>query len=335
MVKKIALEEHFSSPMNTKLWQDVDTAAVFGPTDAQFIRENLWGNQKNYVQELNGMAIDQVVLSLNSPGVQGISDKQQAIALAKESNDAVTEAYVNAYPGRFSAFAAVALQDPQAAADELERAVTQLGMKGALINGYTNLADPDEVVYLDDPSMAVFWAKVNELNVPVYLHPRNPQPSQQRIYAGYPGLIGSAWGYTQETAVHTVRLMMSGLFDQYPNLHLILGHLGEGLSQTLPRTQARLYKQRHGQTGAKNLRPLTDYLRTNVFATTSGHFSTAAFLAALEAFGPDHMLFSLDFPYVTNEEGANWFDQLPIDDSLKEQIGYQNAAHLLNLPLSD
>lgn len=329
MVKKIALEEHYSNPEFTKAWNK-NTSKVFGNDYNDFINKNLWGNVPDYVQELELNDIEHAVLSLNSPGVQGIADTNEAISLAHDSNDAVNEYYIKPYPNKFSAFATVAMQDPQAAADELDRAVKQLGMKGALINGYTNIDNNNTVTYLDDPSMEVFWNKVNELKVPVYLHPRNPQVTQQRIYEGYPGLIGSAWGYTQETAVHTIRLMMSGLFDKYPDLKLIIGHLGEGLSQTLPRTQERLYKQRHGNTGGKNERPLTDYLKTNVMATTAGHFSTDAFMAALKAFGPDQMMFSLDFPYVTNEEGSNWFDQLPISNELKEQIGYQNAQNLLH-----
>lgn len=123
----------------------------------------------------------------------------------------------------------------------------KLGMKGALINGYTNVKDSEHGLYLDDESMLVFWDKVNELNVPVYLHPREPLEGPARgIYTGYESLIGSAWGFAQETAVHAIRLMMSGLFDRYPNLNLVLGHLGEGLVHMLPRTQHRLYRQRFG-----------------------------------------------------------------------------------------
>ncbi|KRN32959.1 amidohydrolase [Lactobacillus selangorensis] len=329
MMKKIALEEHVSTPAVSKIYQNPHAAQTSGAVYAQFIQEHLWGNIDHYIQEMAQNEIDQVVLSLVSPGIQGIPDPKQAVALAKATNDLIDQTYVQTHPHQFSAFACVALQNPQAAAAELERAVRDLGMKGALVNGYTDLPN-GQVVYLDDPSMEVFWDKVDELNVPVYLHPRTPKPDQRQIYQGYPGLVGSAWGYTQETAVHAIRLMMSGLFDRHPNLRIILGHLGEGLSQNLPRTQARLYKQRQGATGAKNQKPLTYYLRTNFLATTSGHFDTDAFKSALKAFGPRHLMFSIDFPYVTNEEASNWFEQLQLDPTLKQQVAYQNAADILN-----
>lgn len=330
MVKKIALEEHFSTPKISQLYANPKASQAVGEIYGRFIQTNLWGNIESYRQELMQNEIDHVILSLVSPGIQGIKDADQAIELAKDANDLAYETYVKKYPEQFSAFAAVPMQDPQAAAAELDRAVNQLGAKGALINGYTNLAD-GSIVYLDDPRNLVFWDKVNELNVPVYLHPRDPEPSQQRIYQDYPGLVGSAWGYTQETAVHAIRLMMSGLFDQYPKLTVILGHLGEGLSQNLPRTQSRLYKQRRGETGGKNQRPLTSYLTTNFKVTTSGHFDTNAFLSALNVFGIDQMMFSIDFPYVTNLEASTWFDQIQMDESMKKQIAYDNAAKLFKI----
>ncbi|GAK30239.1 putative amidohydrolase [Weissella oryzae SG25] len=330
MVKKIALEEHYSSPMNDAYWDKAAEANRDGKPYFDFVEKRLW-NTDDYIPELQAMDISKAVMSLTSPGVQGIADTKKAIELAQSSNDAVYEKYVAQNPEQFTAFAAVALQDPAAAASELERAVNDLGMKGALINGYSNIGSEGETVYLDDPSMDVFWKKVNELDVPVYLHPRDPQPNQQRIYQDLPGLIGSVWGFTQETAVHVIRIMMSGLFDRYPNIKLIIGHLGEGLSQTLPRTQHRLYKQINGENGGDYKRPLTDYLRTNVYATTSGHFTTTAFNNALSVFGPDHILFSVDYPYEDNADAAVWFDQLPITDELKQKIGYDNAAKILRI----
>lgn len=330
MVKKIALEEHYSSPENQKLWDKEAEAKRDGRPYFDFVEERLWETEK-YIKEMDAMDIDTSIMSLTSPGVQSVTDKDAAVKLAIDSNNGVYEKYIKAHPDHFTAFAAVALQDPQAAADELDRAVNKLSMKGALINGYTNLDDNGKVVYLDDPSMDVFWKKVSELDVPVYLHPRDPQQNQQRIYEGLPGLVGSVWGFTQETAVHAIRIMMSGLFDRYPNIKLILGHLGEGLSQTLPRTQHRLYKQINGGNGGNYKKPLTDYLKSNIFVTTSGHFTTSAFMNALSVFGKSQLLFSVDYPYEDNAEAATWFDQLPITDELKEQIGHENAEKLFKL----
>ena len=330
MVNKIALEEHYSDPATTKYFSNPATGKFFGEDYYQFIANNLWGNVAEYADDLRQTDTDHAVMSINGPGVQAVTDASLATEMARASNDAVNKAYVQPYPDRFSAFATVALQDPQAAADELDRAVTQLGMKGALINGFSDLPN-NQVAFLDDPAMDVFWAKAVELRVPVYLHPRSPHSDQAAIYAGYPGLTGSAWGYTQETAVQVIRLMMSGLFDRYPDLQLIVGHLAEGLPYNLPRTQERLYKQNKGTMGGHYDRPLMDYLRTNVWATTSGHFNTSSFMNALDVMGADHLMFSVDWPYETNKDGATWFDQLPIDLEVKQQIGAGNAAKLLKI----
>ncbi|WP_302150894.1 amidohydrolase family protein [Limosilactobacillus vaginalis] len=223
------------------------------------------------------------------------------------------------------------MQDPQEAVVEAERAVTKLGAKGILINGYTNMDDVNKPMYLDDPRLDVFWKKVNELNVPVYLHPREPMPAATQIYKGYEELIGSAWGFTQETAVHAIRLIMGGIFDRYPNITVILGHLGEGLSQTLPRTEHRLYRQRNGVVNVKNKRPLTSYLRTNFMCTTSGHYNTNSLMSAINTFGEDRVMFSVDYPYENNSDAANWFDQLVLPEEIKEKIEYKNAKKLLDL----
>ncbi|PWF99874.1 amidohydrolase family protein [Levilactobacillus bambusae] len=329
--KKIALEEHFSTPQNSQLWNDSGEAARNGQSYTDFIVDRLWDDNQAYLDELNRLGIERAVMSLTSPGVQGINDPQTAVDLAHKSNDEAYEHYVKANPNRFSLFAAVALQDPKAAADEAERAVKELGAKGILINGYTNMGDVNQAMYLDDARLDGFWSRINDLHVPVYLHPREPMPASTQIYQGYPELIGSAWGFTQETAVHAIRLIMSGLFDRYPDLTVILGHLGEGLSQTLPRTEHRLYRQRNGEVNGKNQRPLTSYLQTNFMCTTSGHFNTDDFKSAIAAFGPDRVMFSVDYPYEDNADAANWFDQLALPEDVKKQIAYGNAQKLLNL----
>lgn len=329
--KKIALEEHFSTPQNSQLWNDAGEAARNGQSYTDFVVDRLWDDNQDYLDELNRLGIEKAVMSLTSPGVQGINGAKTAVDLAQHSNDEAYEHYIKANPDRFNFFAAVALQDPEAAAAEAERAVKELGAKGILINGYTNMGDVNTARYLDDPSLDIFWKKISELDVPVYLHPREPMPASTQIYQGYEELIGSAWGFTQETAVHAIRLIMSGLFDRYPNLTVVLGHLGEGLSQTLPRTEHRLYRQRNGVVNGKNQRPLTSYLHTNFMCTTSGHFNTDDFKSAIAAFGPDRVMFSVDYPYEDNSDAANWFDQLALPTDLKEKIAYGNAKNLLNL----
>jgi 2,3-dihydroxybenzoate decarboxylase len=180
--------------------------------------------------------------------------------------------------------------------------------------------------------MLVFWDKVNELNVPVYLHPREPLEGPARgIYTGYESLIGSAWGFAQETAVHAIRLMMSGLFDRYPNLNLVLGHLGEGLVHMLPRTQHRLYRQRFGCGLGKAEKPLMHYLQNNFIVTTSGHFNTHSLNNAIEVMGADRVMFSVDYPYEDIHQACDWFDPLELEAGLKEKIAWGNASRVFNI----
>ena len=252
--------------------------------------------------------------------------------IARDANDYAAK-FVKEYPDRFAAFAAVALQDPKAAADELERAVSDLGFKGALINGYTNVAANETIVYLDEQPIWDFWDRVSKLSVPVYLHPREPLPSQTRSIEGYPELVGSAWAFTYETASHAIRLILSGLFDTFPNLQIILGHLGEGLPYLLPRMQHRLDEQRDGTKGAKAKHRASFYFRSNFWLTTSGHYHSRPLLEAIEQIGDDRVMFSVDYPYEQMSEAGRWFDELLIPNVTKSKVGRENANAVLRLSM--
>lgn len=243
--------------------------------------------------------------------------------------------YVERDPSRLGWFAAVPMADPVAAAVELERAVSELGACGALINGYTDLPGA-EARYLDEPENAPFWAKVAELDVPVYLHPRESLPSQRRIYRGYDALVGSAWGFAHETATHAIRLMLGGVFDDFPSVRIILGHLGEGLPLLLPRLEHRLYMQRDGAGLGRAERTVGDYFRENFFITTAGHFHTKGLLDTISEVGVDRVLFSTDYPYELIAEAAQWFDHALLAESGRRRIGRTNAIDLFGnrIPLS-
>jgi predicted TIM-barrel fold metal-dependent hydrolase len=241
---RIALEEHFYLPSFEAY--GADGSALDGAGKAQNYLPDFFASvqkgltdAKLRLEEMDRGGIGRMVLSLTQPGIQGIPDRKIAIDTAKRMNDDLA-AIVAANPKRFTGFAAVALQDVRAAGDELERAVSQLGFRGALINGYSNIGDMDTAQYLDEPPVWDFWARVEALGVPVYLHPRSPLASQRRAYEGYPVLADSPWGFGAETALHTLRLILSGLFDRFPRLRIILGHLGEGLPFLLPRVESRL-----------------------------------------------------------------------------------------------
>jgi predicted TIM-barrel fold metal-dependent hydrolase len=331
MEGKIALEEHFSTELNNKYWNAKGEETRNGREYAQDVERRLL-DPTACLREMDRAGIEMCIMSLTSPGVQSVADPEKALELARSANDYAAE-FIKQHPDRFSAFAAVPLQDPSAAADELERAVSTLGLKGALINGYSNIGPNEDVQYLDEDAVRPFWDRVAKLNVPVSLHPREPLPSQMRSIQGYPELVGSAWAFTYETSSHALRLILSGLFDDYPNLQVILGHLGEGIPYLLPRMQHRLDEQREGEKGSKAKRRASYYFAQNFYITTSGHFHTAPFLQALEQVGRDRILFSVDYPYEQMDVAGRWFDEMQIDRKLKEAIGRENASKLFNLGL--
>ncbi|MCE7002041.1 amidohydrolase family protein [Kibdelosporangium philippinense] len=330
MLGKIALEEHVTTPANNELWDSSGEAARNGKAYMDEVDRRLLDVDER-VELMDRHGIDVTVLSLTSPGIQSITEPETAIATARQTNDYLREEYVDRHPSRLRVFAAVALQDPASAADELERAVTQLGAVGALVNGYTNIGGPDEARYLDAEENFVFWERVAALNVPVYLHPREPLPSQTKIYQGYSSLVGSAWGFGHETSTHAVRLMLSGLFDRLPRLRIILGHLGEGLPFLLPRLQHRLEKQHDGTGLGKAERRVSEYFSENFYVTTSGHFHTKPLLDAVSEIGSDRVMFSVDYPYESMAEAAAWFDSALIAENDRAKIGRHNAERLFGL----
>jgi gamma-resorcylate decarboxylase len=331
---KIALEEHFYLPSFEAY--GADGSALDGAGKAHNYRSEYFaalqkrlGDVELWLEDMDRCGIDRMIMSLTQPGIQGIPDRAIAVETAKRMNDDLAK-ILAAHPDRLAGFAAVALQDVRAAGNELERAVSQLGFKGALINGYSNIGDMNTAQYLDESPVWDFWARVETLGVPVYLHPRSPLPNQRRVYEGYPVLADSPWGFGAETAIHTLRLILSGLFDRFPRLRIILGHLGEGLTFLLPRVEHRL---RHMSTEVRGRqqKPVTFYLRENFYVTTAGHFRTQALIDALLEIGSDRLLFSVDYPYETVQEQSDWFDSLPISETDRRKIGRGNALKLLRL----
>jgi gamma-resorcylate decarboxylase len=329
MEAKIALEEHFSTALNNRLWDAKGEMGRNGPAYSQDIEARLIDPDR-FLADMDWYGAQRAILSLTSPGVQGVADRNAAVELARGSNDHLARV-IGEHPDRFSGFAAVSLQEPREAADELERCVRGLGFKGALVNGYTNVGPGESVQYLDEEPVGQFWEQAANLGVPVYLHPREPLPSQRRAYHGYPELIGSAWGFGWETASHAVRLMLSGLFDRHPTLQVILGHLGDGLPFLAPRLQHRLDEQRDGERGSKARRRMDHYLRANFHYTTSGRFHTQQLMDMIATVGADRVLFSCDYPYEQLKDAAQWFDELTLDAGLKYQLGRGNALKLLKL----
>jgi 2,3-dihydroxybenzoate decarboxylase len=322
MTGKIALEEHFALPETL-----LDSTRYASGSSWSLLEQRLLDLHGHRVSEMDAHGIAYAILSLNSPAIQAIPNRSRAIEIARRANDVLADA-VARKPDRLGAFAALPMQDPDAAAEELTRAVSELGFKGALVNGFSQVGSDEDVVYYDHPAYAPFWRRVEELDVPFYLHPREPLPSREPIYEGHPWLLGPVWAFAAETAVHALRLMCSGLFDRHPRLTLILGHLGEGLPYNAWRIDHRLRKMPQGLPAR---RTITEYLRSNVLLTTSGNFRTPTLLSAIAEVGADRVLFSVDYPFEETADATEWFDSAPISERDRCLIGRENAIRLFKL----
>ena len=326
MKGKIAFEEHMA--IEETLAETKDFAGDSGRFD-EFSNEILDLDELR-LATMDRTGIELALLSLNAPAVQAILDRDEAVAVAVKANQRMAKA-VKDHPDRYRALAALPMQDPAAAADELKRCVNELGFKGALVNGFTQRDVEDSAIYYDVAEYRDFWAVVSDLDVPFYLHPRMNIPSQSLIYEGHPWLRSAPWGFAVETSTHALRLCGSGLFDDFPNLRIITGHLGEGIPFGLWRIDARM---RFSPRGYRGKRPLGDYFREHFHITTSGNFNDAAFRCTLEMMGADRLYFSADYPFERMEDAANWFDSTPvIDDEQRQTIGRENAIKLFDLDM--
>ncbi len=320
MLKKtyvIALEEHYADP------------AVLARADGDSVGRRLPGLLSRLTDlgevrlgEMDAAGIDFQVLSHAPSPIQQISAGESR-QLALEANDRLHDA-VDRNPERFAAFAALPTPDPQAAADELERTVTRLGFKGAMIHGRSHEEFHD---------LQKFWPifeRAQYLDVPIYIHPGPPHPAVVKAYwadylADYPMLNCAAWGFTVDTANQVVRMVLSGLFEAYPNLKIIIGHMGEGLPFLVDRIDESLNRP-----GGKSI-AFKDIFTRNFWITTSGHFSTPALMCALLELGIDRILFSVDWPYVENLPGMQWMETLPLSAEDREKMLNGNARRLLKL----
>ncbi|MFP6711059.1 MAG: amidohydrolase family protein [Rhodospirillales bacterium] len=326
MQGKIVFEEHMAIPEtlgNTKAF-----AGDSGKWE-EFERQILdMGSERLELMDKNG--IEFAILSNNAPGVQAILDTNEAIEVAKKANDAMAEA-VQKNPKRYGAFAALPMQDPDAASEELIRCVKDLGFYGSMVNGFTQKGEPDMAIYYDIPEYKSFWATVSELDVPFYLHPRMQLEANAPFYDGHPWLKSSPWGFAVETSIHALRMCGSAMFDDHPNLKIIIGHLGEHIPYDLWRIDARMKFSRRAYRG-KNL--LGENFLNNFLLTTSGNFSDPAFRCCLEVVGIDRMFFSADYPFETMEDACDWFDATDvINDEQRLQIGRTNAINYFKLDL--
>ena len=324
MQGKIGLEEHFAIEETVPESLNVMPEAVWPE-----LRHRLLDIQETRLRLMDAHGMEMMLLSLNAPTVQAVSDIARAGDMSQRTNDFLAE-QVARRPDRFQGLAALPMQDPDAATRELERCVRDLGFKGALVNGFSEIAGVDGPVYYDLPQYRPFWASVEALDVPFYLHPRNPLAADARIYQGHPWLLGPTWAFGQETAVHALRLMASGLFDRHPKLTIILGHMGEGLPYSMWRIDNRnaWMKVKPAYPAQKKL---AEYFQQNFYLTTSGNFRTQTLIDAILEIGADRILFSTDWPFENIDHAATWFDSASISEADRLKIGRLNAQKLFKL----
>jgi uncharacterized protein len=332
MMRTIALEEHYATEgfmegPGRELKAQVEAARDHPRVAAGYAKlvEGLRDIGDGRVAEMDAAGIDVQVLSLTSPGVEQL-EASEAVALAREANDLLAEA-VRRHPDRFEGFAALPTAAPRAAADELERVVSEHGFVGALINGHTRGR------YLDDSFFWPILERAEALGVPIYLHPTPPPQSVvEASYSGNfaPGVTGllatAGWGWHIETATHVLRLVLSGAFDRYPGLQLVIGHLGESLPFMLPRLEMALPAE-----ATRLDRSVGDYLRENIHYTFGGFNWTPAFLDLLLQVGVERVMFSTDHPYASMTQARAFLDRLPVSPADKERIAHSNAERLLRL----
>ena len=275
--------------------------------------------------DMDASGIDRQVVSLTAPGVQ-VFDRATAVALAAEYNDELAEAIAR-HPDRLAGLAAVAPQDPAAAANELERAVGRLGLKGAIVNSHTHGE------YLDDEKFWPIFEAAEALDVPVYLHPQGP-PKAMIAPLLEAGLDGAIYGFGVETGMHLLRIIVSGAFDRFPRLRLVVGHLGEGIPYWLFRVD--FFHRRILATGRySSFKPLesapSEYMKRNVYVTTSGMAWEPPILYARSVLGNDRVLYAMDYPYQYVPDEVLVTDNLPITPEQKRALYQTNAERVFRL----
>lgn len=324
-LKIITIEEHFKLAETPKAMGKLLPGGAtglhfpaFDPPDSQL--EDIGAGR---LQQMDALGIDIQVLS--PPGMQTFQ-AAEAVALARDANDQLAAA-IAAHPDRFAGFATLPTPDPQAAAAEFERAVHQLGLKGAMIYGRTG----DR--FLDDPAFRPILEAAEALDVPIYLHPGIPMKAVRDVYyAGFDPLVSASfaafgWGWHMETGIHALRMILGGVFDRYPRLQLILGHWGEMIPFYLARFDESLnpvttYLQR----------PVADYFLQQMYVTPSGMFTLPPFLLTLQIIGADRILYALDYPFMQDPHVRTFLETAPISPADKEKIAHGNAEKLLKLP---
>jgi predicted TIM-barrel fold metal-dependent hydrolase len=322
-MRLIALEEHYQAPAVKQALAGMGRGDPPPGSPVATIRAKLEDVGDGRLADMDGGGIDVQVLSQGVPGTDQLPP-EQAVSVSQQANDYLAHA-VAQHPDRLAAFATLPTAAPHEAADELERAVTELGFKGALINGHIRGR------FLDEREFWPIFERAERLRVPIYLHPTEPPDAvRAAYYSDLPtraaqALATSAWGWHVDTGLHALRLMVAGVLDEFPALQIIIGHMGEALPFFLARSSRNL-QQQAGLTKA-----LEHYMAENFHFTTSGMFSYPPLLCLLQVMGADRVMFSVDYPYSANEAGRDFMLEVPISPADREKLAFRNAERLLGL----
>ena len=320
-MRTITLEEHF---VTAGFLKAIAPHVRPAPPAMQQTQGRLLDLGADRIAAMDQGEVDVQVLSLAAMGLDKL-DAATATPLAHDINDELASA-VLAHPDRFAGFAALALKNPPSAAKELERCITKLGFKGAMLDGTTGGE------FLDQPKFLPVFEAAQSLGVPIYLHPAPPpQTVQSAYYSNLPGDRGyllsiAGWGWHAETGLHLLRLILSGLFDRLPDLKIIVGHMGEGVPYALARSSQVL-----SHATPHLPRSVADYFHRNIHVTTSGYFTVPPFQCALDVVGIGRLLYSIDYPFSPTTQGRDFLNALPLNQEDLAKFTHLNAEELLKL----
>jgi 5-carboxyvanillate decarboxylase len=274
--------------------------------------------------DMDASGISKQVVFVTAPGVQ-VFDAATAVSLSRDLNNQLLQE-TRKHPDRYAALAAIAPQDPAEAVKELQRAISR-GFKGAVINSHT------QGQYLDEPKCWEIFAAAEALDAPLYLHPNTPPPAMIGPFLPR-GLDGAIYGFAVETGLHLLRIIVAGVFDRFPRLKIVVGHLGEGLPFWLFRLDFmhRSMVASNRYEGAKPLNhPLSHYLKSNVWVTTSGMQWAPAILFCQQVLGADRVMYAMDYPYQFVPEEVKVTDELPISQEDRRKLYQLNAERVFRL----
>ncbi|MDO9439740.1 MAG: amidohydrolase family protein [Beijerinckiaceae bacterium] len=312
----IALEEHY--------WDAELVSKLTGAegTRSPDLLQRLHDLGEIRLREMDEAGIDIQVLSHGAPSGQKLPE-DIAVSLVRGVNDRLHQA-ISLHPTRFAGFAALPTIHPEAAADELDRCVSELGFKGAMIHGLTN------GLWLDDKRFWPIFARAEKLGVPIYLHPSFPHADVMKAYYAdyakdYPQVIRAAWGYTVEAATQAIRLVLSRVFETHPGLNIVLGHMGETLPFLIWRINQALSRPGHEELSFR------EQFTRHFYVTTSGNFSTPALMCTMTELGMDRIMFAVDWPFVANKPAMDWVNDLQISRDDKTKLLSGNAKRLLRM----